>query len=222
LDREARQRDHLFLIHRFWSFLENTMNRTVTYQDLHQIEHQSDHLPTPGLSGYCKLEAGRALTLRVRQASVLRITHGRVWLTFNVVEKGAGARTGDFFLSRGESLPLAAGEVVVMEPYGLGDEPSAYYSWEAVAASRASKSAEPASWHANVLQPLADLRLALGLTLGALGRLARGLGVGVVSVGAAGLTGFATIFIAARARGDWAEGAFKAQPNDKRAQGNIN
>jgi Protein of unknown function (DUF2917) len=222
LDQEVFQNDHWLLIQRFWSLLENTMDRTVIYQDLHQIEHQSDNFPAPTLSGYWKLEAGHALTLRARQAGVLRITHGRVWLTFDITEKNAGVRTGDYFLSRGESLNLSAGEVLVMEPYGLGHEPSAYYSWEAVAASLASESAESANWRANVLQPLADLRLALGLTLGASGRLARGLGMGIVAAGVAGLTGFATIFIAARARNDWAECAFKAQSGDKRAQGNIN
>lgn len=195
------------------------MDRTRTYQDLHQIEHQSGDFaaPAPTLSGYCKLEAGQALTLHARQAGVLRITRGRVWLTFNVAEKGIGARTGDHFLSRGESLQLAAGEAVVMEPYGLGHVPSAYYIWEAAAASRPVT----LSTSAGVRQPLADLRLALGLALAALGRLARGLAAGVGATGAAALTGFATIFVAARARGDWAERAFKAQSSDKRAHCSI-
>jgi Protein of unknown function (DUF2917) len=190
------------------------MDRTMAYQEFDQIEHQSGALPAATLSGYCKLEAGHALTLRARRAGVLRITHGRVWLTFNIAEKGLGARTGDHFLSRGESLQLAAGEAVVMEPYGSGHVPSAYYSWEAAAASRPVA----LSTSAGVRQPLADLRLALGLALGALGRLARGLAGGVV----AGLAGFATIFVAARARGDWAERAFKAQASDKRAHCSIN
>jgi Protein of unknown function (DUF2917) len=190
------------------------MDRTMAYQDLHQIEHQSGELPAPTLSGYCKLEAGHALTLHARQAGVLRITRGRVWLTFDITEKNAAARTGDHFLSRGESLQLAAGEAVVMEPYGLGHVPAAYYSWEAAAASRPVV----LSSSAGVRQPLADLRLALGLALGALGRLTRGLAAG----GVAGLTGFATIFVAARARGDWAERAFKAQSSDTRAHCSIN
>lgn len=86
--------------------------------------------PEPSLSGYCLLEAGRAVTLQARQASVLRITHGRVWLTFNPGARDPSARTGDHFLSRGESLSLAAGEALVMEAYGPADAPSAYYSWE--------------------------------------------------------------------------------------------
>jgi hypothetical protein len=194
------------------------MDRTMAYQEFDQIEHQSGELPAATLSGYCKLEAGHALTLRARRAGVLRITHGRVWLTFNIAEKNAVARTGDHFLSRGESLQLAAGEAVVMEPYGLGHVPAAYYSWEAAAASRPVALSSSDGWRAGVRQPLADLRLALGLALGALGRLARGLAAGVV----AGLAGFATIFVAARARGDWAERAFKAQSSDKRAHCSIN
>jgi hypothetical protein len=222
--------------------LENIMDRTLTYREFDQIEHQSGNyaaspikldsapseLPAATLSGYCKLEAGHALTLRARQAGVLRITRGRVWLTFDITEKNAAARTGDHFLSRGESLQLAAGESVVMEPYGQGHVPSAYYSWEAaaasrpVASSRSAGSAESAGWRAGVLQPLADLRLALGLALGALERLARGLAAGGVAAGAAVLTGFATIFVATRARGDWAERAFNAQASDRRAHCSIN
>ena len=211
------------------------MDHPIAYQDLPQIEHQSgddaapeanaghaaSELPSPSLSGYCKLEAGHALTLHARQAGVLRITRGRVWLTFNLTEKDAGARTGDHFLSRGESLQLAAGEAVVMEPYGLGHAPSAYYSWEPAAASPSVALVGSAGWRADVLQPLADLRLALRLALGALGRLARGLAGGVVATGAAALTGFATIFVAARARGDWAARAFNAQASDTRAHCNI-
>ncbi|WP_296918267.1 DUF2917 domain-containing protein [Polaromonas sp.] len=211
------------------------MDHPMAYQDLPQIEHQSgddaapeanaghaaSKLPAPALSGYCKLEAGRALTLHARQAGVLRITRGRVWLTFNLTEKAAGARTGDHFLSRGESLQLACGEAVVMEAYGLGHATLAYYSWEPAASSHPVALVGSAGWRAGVLQPLADLRLALRLALGALGRLARGLAGGVVAAGAAALTGFATIFVAARARGDWAERAFNAQASDTRAHCSI-
>ena len=140
------------------------MDGTIAYRVSRQIAHQSDDHAAPpanaagarlapSLSGYCKLEAGRAQTLHARRAGVLRITRGRVWLTFNITGQGLRARTGDHFLSRGESLQLTAGEAVVMESYGLGHAPSAYYSWEPVAASSAVAVFKSAGWRAGVLQP---------------------------------------------------------------------
>lgn len=91
---------------------------------------------TAGLSsGGCKLGAGRALTFHARQAGVLSIRHGRVWLTFNNAEQDLRVRAGDHFLDRGESLSLSAGESVVMESFGLGQTPSACFGWEPAQAS---------------------------------------------------------------------------------------
>jgi uncharacterized protein YjlB len=157
LDLEDLQGDHLLLINVIWSFLENIMNGTLAYRVSRQIEHQSgdcaalpagagSNRPASTLSGYCKLEAGHAQTLQARQAGVLRIMRGRVWLTFNNEGRSGHARTGDFFLSRGESLQLAAGEAVVMEPYGLGHAPSAYYSWEPATEARAKNESPPGRW----------------------------------------------------------------------------
>ncbi len=177
-----------------------------------------------GLPGAWKLGAGRALTLHARQAGVLRIAHGRVWLTFNNAGQDARVRAGDHFLSRGDSLPLLAGETVVMESWGLGHAPSAWFNWDWAPAATGSAVAapKPINWRAAVLQPLLDLRLALGLAARALGRLAHGLAGGLVAAAAGALTGFATVFVAARARGDWAERAFNAQSSDTRAHCSIN
>ena len=138
----------------------------------------------PTLSGYCKLEAGRAITLQALHASLLRITLGRVWLTFNHAVQDPSARAGDHFLSRGESLSLVAGEVVVMESYGLGDAPSAYYSWEP-ARARCGEAASPVT--------------GLGMT-GWMGRAVSRLA-----------TAFAIGFVAARARCLSAERTFGAR-----------
>ena len=203
------------------------MDRINAYRTSRQMAHQSSDqaVPpagaagarqSPTLSGYCKLDKGGSVTLQAREASVLRITRGRVWLTFNPALKEPSARLGDHFLSRGESVSLAAEEAVVMESYGPGEAPSAYYSWEPVAASNPVAALTPTAWRAGVLQPLLDLRLALGLTAGALGRLARGLAVGVVA-GATGIAAnFATIFVAERDRKDWTRRAFKPQSGDTR------
>lgn len=168
---------------------------------------------SPTLSGYCKLDKGRSVNLRAREASVLRITRGRVWLTFNPAQKAPSARLGDHFLSRGESISLAAGEAVVMESYGPADAPSAYFSWEALAASSAGENLA-FSGRAGLLLPLQDLRLALGLTAAALGRLARGLAVGVVAGVMAVAVNFATIFVAKRDRDDSTRQALKPQSAD--------
>lgn len=177
--------------------------------------------PLEVLANGCKLAAGRALTFHARHAGVLSIQQGRVWLTFNNAGQDLRVRAGDHFLSRGESLSLLAGESVVMESWGLGHAPSAWFSWEPAAAGSAVAAPEPIGRRAAVLQPLLDLRLALGLAARALGRLARGLAGGLVAAVVGGLTGFATIFVAARARGDWAERAFNAQSSDTRAHCSI-
>ena len=174
------------------------------------------------LAGCWKLGAGRALTVHAGQAGVLRIAHGRVWVTFSNAGNDLRVRAGDHFLSRGESLPLSAGEAVVMESYGVGHAASAYFSWEPALAARAVPALRAAGWRAGVVQPLLDLRLALGLAAGAVGRLARGLGRGVVAAAEMALTGFAIVFVAARARCDLAERAFKAQSSDRRAHCSIN
>ncbi|MEO5659618.1 MAG: DUF2917 domain-containing protein, partial [Polaromonas sp.] len=199
-------------------FLENLMDHLTAYRVSRQFEHQSagstvptagtdGDRPQPTLSGFCKLEAGRAVSLHARQAGVLRITRGRVWLTFNLTNQRLSARTGDHFLSRGESLQLAAGETVVMESSGLGHAPSAYYSWEPGAVSRDLALPVASGWRAGVLEPWLDVRRALR-------RLAGGLAAGVVVAGVGLGTGFATIFVAARARGDWADRTFRAKSSD--------
>ena len=174
------------------------MDRINAYRVLRQMPHQAGHqvLPPadpvapasvrqpPTLSGYCTLEAGRAITLQARHASVLRITRGRVWLTFNPAAQDPSVRTGDHFLSRGESLSLVAGEVVVMESYGLGDAPSADYSWEP-ARARCGEVASPVT--------------GLGMT-GWMGRAVSRLA-----------TAFAIGFVAARARCLSAERTFGAR-----------
>ncbi len=146
------------------------MDRINAYRVSRQMPHQAAHQAWPAanpvapsgiqspptLSGYCLLEAGRAITLQARHASVLRITRGRVWLTFNPGAQAPSARAGDHFLARGESLSLAPGEVLVMESYGPGDAPSAYYSWEPAQVSRGeAASAGLTGWMGRAVSGLA-------------------------------------------------------------------
>lgn len=74
--------------------------------------------------GAWRLDAGHAMSLKAASASVLRIRQGRVWVT-----RDATAHSGseDLVLAPGESLALAAGERIVMEPW---DGNGLTYSWD--------------------------------------------------------------------------------------------
>lgn len=123
----------------------------MSHPDAYRFSHQTlgcsggRCVPQPGdvaasplgvPAGGCKLGAGRALTLHARHAGMLSIQHGRVWLTFNNAGQDLRVRAGDHFLNCGESLSLPAGGTVVIESYGLGHAPSAYFSWGPAPASR--------------------------------------------------------------------------------------
>lgn len=79
--------------------------------------------------GAWQLGAGEATSLKAARASVLRIRQGRVWVT-----RDATARWGseDLVLGPGESLAVAAGERIVMEPW---DGYGATYTWDAAASA---------------------------------------------------------------------------------------
>lgn len=78
--------------------------------------------------GAWQIAAGEAMSLKASAESVLRIRQGRVWVT-----RDATALWGseDLVLAPGESLRVAAGERIVMEPW---DGHGATYSWDAVSA----------------------------------------------------------------------------------------
>lgn len=144
------------------------------------------------LAGVWKLPAAAALRLRAAQDGELRIAHGRVWATFDGAGLG-GALTGDHFLSRGEALPLRAGQTLVIESFGVGHAASAYFGWQP-ALQLAAEPGREALW----VRPLAELRQAGALVAHALGALIGGLALGAGRVGGAALTGFAMIFVANR------------------------
>ena len=80
------------------------------------------------------LAAACAVTLTARQAGVLHIGQGRVWVTFN-----CSGRAGDYFVGAGERFPLLAGQSVVLEPFSVPAVPGAgaQFRWEPLAASKA-------------------------------------------------------------------------------------
>ena len=92
--------------------------------------------------------AGQAMTVRVRESGVLRIQQGRLWLTFSPANGNGNGDSdrcppaGGYFLERGDGLPLAAGQIVVIEMWAKA-APSeqnvaapARVSWEADAPRR--------------------------------------------------------------------------------------
>jgi Protein of unknown function (DUF2917) len=124
-----------------------------------------------------RLEAGEAVKLRAKQLSVLRIAHGRVWVTLSDIGPYSRVLAGDHFLSRGESITLLPGQELVIEPFGRGEMTSAQFSWGPPGAVAAVTQVLPtAHWRGGVMQPLLDLRHAGGLAARAMGRLVLGLG----------------------------------------------
>lgn len=117
-------------------------------------------------AGCWRLMPGRALSLKPRQAGVLRIAQGRVWLT-------AGARLGDCVLEAGDALAIEPGQHVVMEPLlpmSAGDAPVLFLWDGAVAQPRqAPTRAEPSEWDVCVVQPLHELGRALATGARAVG-----------------------------------------------------
>ena len=121
------------------------------------------------LPGTWKLAAGRAITLQPREAGILRVAHGQLWATFDGPHRGPLNDLGDHVIGAGEQLRLRAGQRLVVE------------AWDAAVAglfqlgSAAAPARAGALSLARVVQPLADLRLALALGAGAAGRLVAGL-----------------------------------------------
>jgi Protein of unknown function (DUF2917) len=128
------------------------------------LTRQESHQSRTALAGTWKLGAGRALTLEPRDAGLLRIAHGSVWVTGDGPHAGPPGDCGDRFLGAGEQLAMARGERLVIEPIVPGQP--AYFSWEPVAQPQLLRPGL-----AELAQPVRDLRLALGLGLGAAGRL---------------------------------------------------
>lgn len=140
-----------------------------------QAAHES--LVDAGLPGCWRLDPGRALTLRPARAGVLRVSHGRLWITLDMLREDVQA-AGDLFLVPGRGIVVQAGQRVVLEPAGSDRQAAAYFSWDPLARGQAIRldHARRAAgrWHLGVVQPVRDLGLALQQAGAALGRLAGG------------------------------------------------
>ncbi len=81
---------------------------------------------TPRLPGTWRLDAARAVTLRPREDGVLRIAHGRIWVTFDGPHGGPPDAQGDHVLGAGDRVRVTAGQRVVLESWDRGQP--AYFS----------------------------------------------------------------------------------------------
>jgi hypothetical protein len=165
-------------------------------QTLTQMQQSSS---APALPGTWKLAAGRAITLEPREAGTLKVAHGQIWATYDGPHSGPLNDLGDHVVGVGEQLRLRRGQRMVVEAAN-GAYP-AYFSWDPLPLPA------PAPRMARLVQPLADLRLALALGAGAAGRLV------------AGLAGLAWDLVAGRGRETLADCARNAQSNACRAHG---
>lgn len=174
-----------------------------------------------GVTSSRQIDAGKAIRLQARQLSVLRVTHGRLWVTLTDVGPYSRVIAGDHFLSRGESLTLLPGQSLVMEPFGIGHASPAQFVWETPGVVVPQQAESRSSSQAAVLEPLRDLRHALGLGAGASGRLVRGLALGAVALAETLLAGVAMIFVAARADESCTAGTFDAKKSGPAVSGVV-
>lgn len=76
-----------------------------------------------------EVPVGEALSFKAPQASLLRVTQGRVWVTR---DSNAQQASEDLVLGEGASLQLARGERVVLESWSPGQPAASWFSWEPV------------------------------------------------------------------------------------------
>jgi hypothetical protein len=121
--------------------------------------------------GTWRLHPGHAMSLRPKQAAVLRIFCGQVWVTLGTPAGATPDQAGDHFLRPGDVLGVPAGAALVMEPVvQQGDTAPVHFDW-----SDASAQASPGRFAREVLAPSREACAALAQAAVAVGRVLRGL-----------------------------------------------
>ena len=136
-------------------------------------------LSAAALTECWKLDAGQATTFQPRQAGVFRVAQGQIWATVNGMQHGETELPGDHLLKAGDSLPLQAGQRLVVESWTAAANAPVYFSWEPVNEvvwdGRREASSAGAQWRGGVVQPSRDLAQALRSAASAASRLVLGL-----------------------------------------------
>jgi hypothetical protein len=133
-----------------------------------QTFSQTQQSLSAALPGTWKLAGGRAITLRPREAGILRVAHGQIWATFDGPHGGPPTDLGDHVIGVGGELKVRAGQRLVVETWSATTP--ACFSWDPLPLPVLAAAPRLAP----VLQPLADLRMALVFGAGAVGRLVAG------------------------------------------------
>jgi hypothetical protein len=151
------------------------------------------------LAGTWKLQGGRAMTLQPRESGMLRVARGSLWVTGDGPHAGPLNDQGDRFLEPGEQVRLLRGQRLVIEAWDK--QGPTYFAWDPLpqAAPRRVRAAD-------LVQPVEDLRRAVGLGASAAGRL----------LAALAALGWASLV---RERPSLAECAFNAHSSACRAHG---
>ena len=144
------------------------------------------------LPGTWKLAPGRAITLQPKEDGTFKVAHGQMWATYDGPHGGVRSESGDHIVGAGQTLRLRAGERLVVESWNW-QSPS-YFSWDPLPVKAVQRTPRLNA----VVQPLADLRLAMAFGAGAFGRLVSGL-VSVAWQMLAGRSGEAAFNAQARA-----------------------
>jgi hypothetical protein len=110
----------------------------MTSQSALKLQQSAADAAVPGC---WKLVKGQAMTLRPRQARVLQVNAGQVWVTLDGPHTGPANDWGDLFLSAGEYLNVRRGQRVVIESRGDAANTPARFGWQPVAAPAAVSAA---------------------------------------------------------------------------------
>jgi hypothetical protein len=121
----------------------------------------------PTLPGTWKLAPGRAITLEPRESGLLKVAHGRLWVTFEGPHAGAANDSGDHIMGTGDHVRIEPGQRLVVEAWN--ERCPAYFSWDPSPVPVAPRT----SWD-EAVKPLSDLRLAFVYGSHAAGRLVAG------------------------------------------------
>jgi Protein of unknown function (DUF2917) len=120
--------------------------------------------------GAWRLHPGQAMSLHPREASLLRIHRGPVWVTLGEPGALSPQASGDRFLKDGESMVVPPGARLVMEPLSARESDGPVcFDWTGAAPVQDSR------FGREVRAPLHEAVTAFGQAAWALLRVARGL-----------------------------------------------